>query len=356
MVVDVVDVYDEFNHGIFHPQAIRDFLTHAYQNSPAPSYVLLVGDGNYDFKDHLGRGEPNYIPPYLIYADIWMGETGTDNRYVCVSGDDELPDMHIGRLPAQTATQASTMVNKTLDYETSLPAGDWRKGVFFLADDPDTPGNPQAPNHFWSLSDDVAENHLPPTYSAEKVYYLVPPYTTVNSVKDAIADAFDTGRLFVNYVGHASWTRWGGIPHGPFFTNLEVSTLPSSDKTPIVMTMSCSEGYFIYPNPPGSDVLSCIGETMVRTEDRGSVANWSSTSFGTSSGQHYLHTGFYGAVFRGHVYELGPATNLGKLNLYQHAGGDHRELIDTYMVFGDPALRMPIVNYLSFLPLGFKAY
>jgi hypothetical protein len=99
-----------------------------------------------------------------------------------------------------------------------------------------------------------------------------------------------------------------------------------------------------------------MGETMVRTADRGSVANWSAASEGTSSGQHFLHTGFYDAVFRDHVYELGPATNLGKLNLYQHAGGDHRELIDTYMVFGDPALRLPIENYVAFLPLSFKAY
>jgi hypothetical protein len=56
------------------------------------------------------------------------------------------------------------------------------------------------------------------------------------------------------------------------------------------------------------------------------------------------------------VDEFGPATNLGKLNLYQYAGGDHRELIDTYAVFGDPALRLPIQSYVSFLPLGLKGY
>ena len=85
------------------------------------------------------------------------------------------------------------------------------------------------------------------------------------------------------------------------------------------------------------------------------MANWSAASLGLSSGQHYLHEGFYDAVFRDNVHQLGPATNLGKLYLYQNAGGDHRELIDTYTIFGDPALHMPI-EHMVFMPLGLKGY
>ena len=29
-VVDIQDVYDEFNHGILHPRALKDFLSYAY--------------------------------------------------------------------------------------------------------------------------------------------------------------------------------------------------------------------------------------------------------------------------------------------------------------------------------------
>ncbi|HID62281.1 MAG TPA: hypothetical protein EYP49_06015, partial [Anaerolineae bacterium] len=74
MVVDVQDVYDEFSYGVFDPQAIHDFLAYAYANwiAPVPSYVLLVGDGNWDFKDNLGIGETNYIPPYLAMVDFNM--------------------------------------------------------------------------------------------------------------------------------------------------------------------------------------------------------------------------------------------------------------------------------------------
>jgi len=78
MVVDVDDVYDEFSYGIINPAAIHDFLAYAYTNwvTPAPSYVVLMGDGNYDPKDYLGYGGTNYIPPYLMDVDPWIQETG----------------------------------------------------------------------------------------------------------------------------------------------------------------------------------------------------------------------------------------------------------------------------------------
>jgi hypothetical protein len=79
LVVDVQDVYDEFSYGLFDPQAIHDFLAYAYAHwqPPAPAYVLLIGDGNYDPRDNYGRGEPSYIPPYLADVDPWIREVPT---------------------------------------------------------------------------------------------------------------------------------------------------------------------------------------------------------------------------------------------------------------------------------------
>ena len=56
--VDVQDIYDVFSGGRVDPEAIRSFLTYAYHNwnggGPRPRYVLLVGDGHYDFKNVTG--------------------------------------------------------------------------------------------------------------------------------------------------------------------------------------------------------------------------------------------------------------------------------------------------------------
>ncbi len=50
----VEDIYDEFGFGFFMPEAIREFLIYAYTNwqSPKPSYLTLIGDATYDYKDY----------------------------------------------------------------------------------------------------------------------------------------------------------------------------------------------------------------------------------------------------------------------------------------------------------------
>ena len=209
MVVDVQDVYDEFSHGVFDPQAIHDFLAYAYEywTEPSPSYVLLVGDGNYDFKNNLGSSYPNYVPPYLAFVDTGSGgtgETAADNRYVMVSGDDIVPDMNIGRLPVQASAEASVVINKILNYEQSPPDGNWNENVLFVADDADGGGS------FDTLSDDIADNYLPAAYAAQKVYLGVNyPYQNPSvAAKNAVITAINNGCLLVNYIGHGWQQYW----------------------------------------------------------------------------------------------------------------------------------------------------
>ncbi|MEA3397480.1 MAG: C25 family cysteine peptidase, partial [Chloroflexota bacterium] len=53
-VVAVEDVYDLFNGGVVHPEAIRAFVAyaHAHWPAPAPRYLLLAGDGHFNPKDY----------------------------------------------------------------------------------------------------------------------------------------------------------------------------------------------------------------------------------------------------------------------------------------------------------------
>ena len=136
-VVDVQDIYDQFNYGRLSAEAIRNFLSHTYHNwpAPAPSFVLLVGDGNYDPIGYLPTSGPNFIPPYLEVVDPDLGETATDNRYATIVGNDILADMHIGRFPAATAADVTAMVEKTLAYERYPATNTWNQNVLFIADD-----------------------------------------------------------------------------------------------------------------------------------------------------------------------------------------------------------------------------
>lgn len=335
VVVDVQDVYDEFSGGLLDPNAIHDFLAHAYANwqFPAPTYVLLVGDGTYDYQDYKGTGEKNYIPPYLANADPWTGETAIDNYFVSVSGDDNLPDIYIGRLPVKTSSEAAALVTKILDYENTPPQGGWNEKVLFVADNADSAGD------FGNYSNAVADHYLPEPYTAQKVYYKV-THSTVSSTKAAIIGAINEGQLLVNYVGHANPYWWADEKLLDSFADFDSFT--NSGMLPLLVQMTCLSGYFINPSPPDQDVSS-IGEKIVRMANKGAIASWSSSGMGTAGGQDYLNRGLYRAVFEDGEARLGPAATQAKYYLYANTGG-YRYLLDIYTLFGDPALGLNVVR------------
>jgi uncharacterized repeat protein (TIGR01451 family) len=334
MVVDVQDVYDEFGGGVFDPLAIQRFLAYAYQTwtPPAPAYVLLVGDGHYDFKDNLGRGEPIYIPPYLADVDPWISEVAADNRYVCVSGDDVMPDMHLGRLPVKTEAEVAAVVAKIIGYEEAPPHADWNSELLFVADNLD-PGA----GDFAALSDNIADNYLPDPYTADKVYYAV-THPTPAEARAAIIDAVNEGRLLVNYIGHAAIPYWAAEQ---LFGVNDIPALTNDDRLPFMVPMTCLDGFYIRPSPAGLD-YSSLAEVVVRASDRGAIASWSPTGMGVASGHDYLNQGLFLALFADDLVRLGPATTEAKLYLYSQTGL-YRELLDTYALFGDPATALDVV-------------
>jgi hypothetical protein len=333
-VVDVQDVYDEFSYGVFDPEAIRDFLTYAYGNwvAPAPAYVLLAGDGNYDFKDNLDRGEPNYIPPYLASIDLWMGEVAADNRYVCVSGDDVFPDMHLGRLPIKTSAEAADMVTRIVDYEQNPAGGDWNGNVLFVTDDPDGAGD------FYAYSDAVADNYVPAHYTTQKIYYGL-THPSSSEAKTAITDAINEGRLIVNYIGHASTQNWAGEK---LFGLSRIPALSNDGQLPFVAAMACLDGNYTHPSNASLD-RSSTAEAIVRSPGKGAIASWSATGMGLASAHDYLNQGLFEAIFLDDVIELDPATTQGKLYLYSRTSG-YGDQIDEFTLFGDPALRLSVVR------------
>jgi hypothetical protein len=364
MVVDVQDIYDEFGYGLFGAPAIREFLAHAYQYwDPRPSYVLLVGDGNYDFKNYKGTGELNFVPPYLACVDPQMCEIAADNRYVCVSGTDNMPDMFLGRLPVKTADEADAVIDKILAYEASPPA-DWRRRTLFTADAPEIPGGIPYPdvcssppaNHFWCLSDYIADNYLPSPNTAEKVYYGLPPYTTPGAVTTAIIDGINAGRLIVNYTGHGYYYYWGSeklLEQSPYPQHRQdLELLTNDEEFPLVVAMSCLLGHFAHPSSPGFDV-SCLSESLLRAEGKGAVATWAATGYGEAGGHKLLNSGFFTAVFTDGVLELGAAAA-------QAAWGmsSYQYMVDQYVLFGDPAMRLAVQwwQHNSFVPLTAKRY
>lgn len=351
-VVDVQDVYDEFSDGSMTAQAIHDFLAYAYANwqTPRPAYVLLVGDGNFNFKNYSPyTTETNYIPPYMRVVDPWLGEVASDNQLVTLDAGSILPSIAIGRLPALSTTDVTSMVNKIVAFESAT--GTWLSKVAFSTDAAfASNGTPDDAGNFFALSDLVASNqyYVPPPLTIDRIYYnpcttCTQPYSTYGSLSaahTALLAAINGGRLIVNYVGHGAITRWsGGI-----LLNTDAASLTNGSKTPVLLPMTCYDGYFQFPG------TSSVAEAMVTRAGNGAVASWSPTGQGVATGHDWLDRGFFEAVMDKGTTRIGPAAIAGKVSLFSNSTSN-LDLIDTYNLLGDPATKMPIsVTPISVTP------
>jgi len=325
ILVDVQDIYDEFAYGISGATPIRDFLAYAYTNwaGDAPSYVVLVGDGHYDPKNYYGFGRESYLPPYLAAADAGFGETAADNRYVTFIGEDTLPDMMLGRLAVNSPAEAQNFIDKIIAYEGSPTDQSWLSQVMVVSDNNDAAGT------YIGSSQALINCCLPESYQPERIYLGVTH--TAATARTAILAGINAGRLVVNYIGHAANSQWADEA---LFKNSDVPLLSNAGKYPIVLAMTCWEGYYINPQAQGGN-YDALAEVVTKAQDKGAVASWSPTGVGLATGHDILNRGFFNAAFKNMLATIGQATIAGKLDLW--ASGTYLDLIDTYLLFGDPA-------------------
>lgn len=344
-VVDLQDVYDEFSDGEIHPQGIHDFLWYAYQNWSAPQYALLVGDGHYDFKNYLGTNAPNPMPPYLVNVDFWQGESPADNRYVSNPPSyisSALPFMSIGRLPVTTTAELTTLVNKIVSYENGSSAP-WRHQMAFVSDNGLGVGGDcyQDPaGNFFDSSDQIIANHVLFWQSGQpvdRIYYdpndcypNPPQYTTPEAVRTALTSEINAGRVFVNYYGHGGVQYWA---NEQLLTLEVINSFTNGDRLPVMLPMTCLVGNFVQPQANGQS----LDEAMIRRQGGGSVAAYTPTGLQVNTAHHFLNEGFYDTLFSQGVRSVGLLADAGKTRLTYAF-----DLIDTYMVMGDPATRVQI--------------
>jgi hypothetical protein len=316
--VDVAAIYDEFGYGEARPQAIRDFLAHAYHEwkRPSPRYVVLVGDGTYDFKNDLGTGVVNAVPPYIVKTSyLW---TASDPAYAAVNGDDWLPDLAIGRLPATTPQEAAALAHKILAFESGeFVIGD--APVVLVADNADASGD--FDRNASELAQGLLSAFQPVTISLSE---LGPEPT-----RAAVARSFDEGASLVSYIGHGGIHLWASEN---VFNKNDVAALSSQPRQPLVITLNCLNGFFHFP------FFDSLAEAMVTAEDRGAIAAFSPSGLSLDEPAHRFHKILLEALLDEDNVRLGDAV-LAAQERYLETGA-FPELLRIYHLFGDPALRL----------------
>ena len=316
--VAIEEIYSEFGFGEPTPEAVKDFLSYAYHNwrQPSPRYVLLLGDATFDFKDHLQTGVTNQVPPRMVKTSyLW---TASDPSYAAVNGDDLLPDLAIGRLPAATVEQVRAMVEKIVAYEAG-EVGLHRSAVVLVADNADGAGN------FEADADKLAAKVLA-SKNPEKIYLSqLGPAATRNS----ILQRFDEGASLVSYMGHGGIHLWASEN---FFNGSDVASLGPQSQQPLVLTMNCLNGYFHFP------YFNSLAEELLKAEGKGAIAAFSPSGLSLNEPAQRLHRAVLQELFRGNHERLGDAMLAGQA-VYT-ASRAFPELLSIYHLMGDPALTL----------------
>ena len=317
-VVNVEDVYDEFNYGVFSSNSIRDFLQYAKSNwQTPPQYVLFIGDATYDPKNYEGRGNNDFIPTKII--DTIYLETGSDEALADFNNDG-LAEIAVGRIPARTGQVVTNALAKVQTFEAGV-ANAQSRGALFISDEPNG-------YDFQGVSTRLSQR-LPASMAKSFV---------VRNETDATNKTItqlNSGKYLVNYSGHGNAGAWST---GNFFLSSNAASLNNGNNLFVFTSLSCLNGYFIdtginsgSANPDG-DALS---EFMLKNTNGGAVAVWSSTGLTTPDIQEIMGTRFYDDITAGSITRLGDLINDAKTTI---PGG--RDVRLSWNLLGDPMTKM----------------
>jgi len=315
--VSLEEVYSEFGHGESTPEALREFLSYAYHHwqKPAPRYVLLLGDASYDFKDYLGTGVKNQVPPLVIPTSyLW---TASDPAYAAVNGEDILPDFAIGRLPAANGDEVRAMVEKILEYEKSGSIA--HAPAVLVADNRDAAGD------FERDAEEIASGLLA-SRSPRKIYL---GRLGTGATREAIGKAFDEGAGLLSYLGHGGIHLWA---QENIFDSSRVPTLAPQPERPLVLTLNCLNGYFHFP------YFDSLAEELVKARHKGAVAAFSPSGLSLNEPAHLFHKALVAELVSGRHPRLGDALRAAQ-SFYAQSGA-FPELLSIYHLLGDPALAL----------------
>ncbi len=319
-LVAMEDVFNEFNDGFFSPLAIKAFLAHAYANwSVRPLYVLLAGEGTYDYRNLTGHGD-SLVPALMVPTP--NGLFASDNELANVAGD-VLPEMAIGRIPVTTAAALNAVIDKIIAYEAQ-PAGPWTEYAVFAADNPDEGGDFEA-------SCAAAAAMLPSGVTFDTADLdRTPP--DVDAARTELLGFINPGARVLTYFGHSGLRQWA---QEQWFRHTDVQAMANGPRLPVAAQFTCVAGRH---EVPGYTVLS---EYLVTQPSGGAIACWSPSGLSLNSLAERLAVAFHDVLWNGepqHGNMLGDVV-WAALERYRDEGRPEF-MIHIYNLLGDPATEL----------------
>ncbi len=327
MLATVEDIYQQFGYGIPSPVAIKKFITYTRQRwrQPAPQFVLLVGDGNYNTRSQVWQRR-NLIPVYH-YQTYKFGAAASDHWYVTSGEDGLLPEHNIGRWPINSEAELEIVIDKTLRYEQATPKSDWCNRLLMIVGGGGT---------FSTQTDEMIRQQLPAPFFVDRLNSTVATDPFFGDTEQLV-QRWNSGTANINFLGHGGGAVWSD---NLLFRFEDVAKLENQERLPFVTSMTCFTGAFDSP----SQQVTSLGEALLAYDQGGVVALFGATGVGWIWNDYYLLREILAVMFSSPGKTIGEILSLAKINYSQkYTTPQLPSMIHQYNLLGDPAvvLRLP---------------
>jgi len=338
-VVVLDEIFNEFGAGLRDPVAIRDFMKFAFGNwvdgsMNPPRYLLLFGDGNFDYTGIRSDSEANRVPPFEVNSTNALVTRAVDDFYGYVSGNDRFVDVAVGRLPVKTVGMAGDLVDKIVTYDTEPEYGSWRNTVTFVADDEITPYSDIEDIHTDQTESLARADYMPEFLDQAKIYLMeyqaVPDVTSASDRKpdaqDDLVNQINTGSRIITYVGHGNHRL---LAH-EWVLNREVDMprIDNGNRQFFFYIASCAFGRWDFRNEDS------MAELLLTEPDRGAIGLISSSRDVFAHSNYTLANEFFRNLYKETrtTATVGEALQVAKVLV----AGENSE---KFQLLGDPAFR-----------------
>lgn len=347
-VIDVNQLYNEFGGGKCDPSAIRDFIKMVYDRSVDLKHVLLFGRGSFDYRGiKYNREEFNLIPvfeydPSTTVIDPLKSHPSDDFFVLLDQNEGEdlkgKLDLSIGRIPVNNLSDAKTIVDKIIEYETDTKfLGDWNLTSIFAADDQD--GNLHV-NQIDRIAEKVKQENK--ALNPEKIYFdafiqkSTPGGERYPEVSAEINKRIFKGALTFCYLGHGGPSGWA---QERVLQVNDINNWTNENSFPLFITATCT--FAPYDDPS----MVSAGEKVIINRN-GGIALYTTSRPVYAHDNERLTTAVFDTVFtrpEGEYLGLGEILRRSKNSNSQDTFKINAR---KFSLLGDPALklRMPELN------------
>jgi len=307
-VVDVADVYRAYGHGVVDAAAIDAYLARAIP-ALGTKWLLLVGADSFDYRDFDGDGSFSLLPSQYGATGFNVTYAPIDPAYADIDGDGT-PDVALGRMPARTPAELTTMIDKTLAYaalETApavLLVSDTNDGIDYAA-----------------ANDAVAAN-----FAGWAVRRSDIDRQGVDAARDEVLSAIDDGVALTFYLGHSGSQEWTEV--GLFDATIAGSL--SNAVPTVVVQFGCWNTYYVAPS---ADTLA---HALLLNPSGGAAVVMGATTLTSSANDIQLANYLAGRIAAG-PSTIGEVVLAAKRDLARNAGGSVADVELGWTILGDPA-------------------